>query len=115
LTGRQKDEARRQARRTEWEQSQKQEARKRAAAHAKESFDKFSESRIYRAAMVLDSVYKYIFIGAGLLMALGPMVMHVIEEPVPDEEFSVFSIILPFIIGAAFLYGIWYFLFNLEE
>jgi hypothetical protein len=115
LTGRQKDDARRQARRTEWEQYQKEEVRRRAAAHARESFEKFSQSRIYRAAMVLERVYKYVFIGAGLVMALGPVVMRMVEEPVQEEEFSVFSLIVPFIIGAAFLYGIWYFLFNLDE
>ena len=113
-TSRERDDERRRAQYEEWVRSGRAAARARAEAHAKESFSAFVESKIYKAAMAVDRVYKYIFIGMGALMILFPIIGLGFLTQEEKLDFDYYGLIFPVIIGIAFIYGIWYFLFKLE-
>jgi len=114
-TGRERDDARRSANYQAWVRNEREGARRRAAEHAQESFGIFKDSKIYKAAMVLDRVYNYVFLGMGALMALVPIFGLGFLTDEEKNDFNYPGLIFPVIIGIAFVYGIWYFLFKLEE
>lgn len=98
----------------EWE-TERERARQRARAHAHAKAEEFQRSPIYKAAMALNKVYDYVFIALGLGMAFMPIIGHLTESEVEREEKNVFQFIFPFLIGGAFIYGIWYFLFKQQD
>lgn len=99
----------------QWQQKSQEEAQKRAYRHAHDSFDEFMNSRIYKAAMKVSAIYNYIFVGIGIIMALGPFVgMLFREESAHEVQAPLWTAIFPFILGIAFLYGIYYFQFKFD-
>jgi len=87
--------------------------RERAESHADMSFEEFQKTPLYKTAMVMDSAFDYIFVFAGIFMILAPIFAYItesIEAKNPEEEPEFHF--LPIFLGAAFLYGIWYFLFK---
>lgn len=106
--------ARRQEEQARWKAHQQAEARARAKEHANDSFDEFAKSRIYRAAMVLNEVYNYVFILMGVLMILLPLADFIFGNE-EAEDVRVTAIIFPALIGGAFIYGIWYFAIKQER
>ena len=114
LTSRERDDERRKAMYEEWVRSGRAEARARAEAYSQQSFSSFVDSKVFQAAMDVDRIYKYLFIGMGVLMVLFPIFgsNYLTEEE--KKDFNYYGLIFPVIIGIAFIYGIWYFLFKLE-
>jgi hypothetical protein len=87
--------------------------RARASSHADMKYEEFVKSPLYRTAMVMDSAFDYIFLFAGVLMVLAPIVGYVADtmkpkKPGEEAEFH----LLPIFLGIGFLYGLWYFLFK---
>ena len=87
--------------------------RERAEAYANMPYDDFVKTPLYKTAMVMDSIFDYVFIFAGILMILAPIFGYVKEtidskNSSEEPEFH----FLPILLGSAFLYGIWYFLFK---
>lgn len=97
----------------DWERAEREMARQRARAHAQARAEEFQRSPIYRAAMTLDKVYDYLFIGMGAAMATLPILGWFLLPEEMKEEYDAKQLIFPFLIGCAFIYGIWYFLFKL--
>ncbi|MFN2423617.1 MAG: J domain-containing protein [Cryomorphaceae bacterium] len=91
------------------------EARFRAARHADMPFDKFAKSPIYRTAVVVNSVFDYVAVIAGLVMIVAPMVSYFedMTRLLPKGEEPDFHAV-PIFIGFCFLYGVWYFQKKIE-
>jgi hypothetical protein len=87
--------------------------RERASTYADMKYSEFVKSPIYRTAMVMDSAFDYIFLFLGFLMILAPVLGYLAEsmEENPEKKEAEFHI-LPILLGLAFLYGVWYFLFK---
>ncbi len=114
-TGRERDENIRKDKHDDWEEYQKEAARQRAYRYAQASAEEFSNSRIYRAAAAIDKFYNYLFIVIGLLIVLIPIFNIEELRDMNTGEVDQFGIVVPFIIGVCFIYGIWYFVFKLNE
>lgn len=114
-TGRARDEEMRKKRNKDWEDMQREAARKRAAAYARGKVEDFEKSRIYRAAAMLDRFYNYLFIVIGVMIAVMPVIGALRMTEQEKVEFNYYGLILPVILGVGFVYGIWYFVFNLQE
>lgn len=86
------------------------EARFRAARHADMPFEKFAKTPIYRTAMVVNHVFDYVAVGAGLIMIFAPMVSYFedLSRLLPKGEEPDFHTV-PIFIGFCFLYGVWFF------
>jgi hypothetical protein len=85
----------------------------RASSHADMKYEEFVKSPLYRTAMAMDSAFDYVFLIAGILMVLAPIVGYVADimkpkKPGEEAEFH----LLPIFLGIGFLYGLWYFLFK---
>jgi curved DNA-binding protein CbpA len=98
----------------QWAEKQRQQARRRAAANAESSFDKFAESRIYKTAMVLSNAYNYIFFAIGLLIICAPLIKYFssTEQELLKDPIGFGDVLIPLFIGGFFTYGIYYFLFK---
>jgi hypothetical protein len=114
-TGRHRDEEIRKDRYEDWDAYQKDAARQRAYRHAQSSAEQFARSPIYKAAAVIDKVYNYLFIAIGILMILIPIFNIEDLRNRDTGEVNQYGIVVPFILGVAFIYGIWYFVFKLRE
>ena len=98
-----------------WVEKQKQQAKERAVNQASDEYHKFTQSRIYKAAMWLGNFSNYFFIFIGMLMIIVPVVvwkkdltssMRTVNHPI--------TYILPMIIGIIFTFGIYYFQFVIK-
>ncbi|NNE55300.1 MAG: J domain-containing protein [Flavobacteriales bacterium] len=99
----------------QWVQNQQEKARARAHKHSRESLDDFTESRIYRTAMMLSTAYNYIFFTIGVAITIIPVTLMLLHEPRPGEEpRGWWEFLLPVLLGLLFTYGIYYFLFKLD-
>lgn len=98
----------------QWVNQQRQKARKRAAANAESSFDKFSKSPIYKTAMVVSNAYNYIFFAIGIFIICSPVLRYYgsSERELIENPITTFDVMVPIVIGIAFTYGIYYFLFK---
>lgn len=114
-TGRERDENIRREKHDDWDKYQREAARQRANRYAQASAEEFSKSPIYRAAAAIDTFYNYLFIVMGLLIILVPILNIEDLRDVETGEIDQSGIVIPFIIGVCFVYGIWYFLFKLKE
>lgn len=87
--------------------------RERASTYADMKYSEFVKSPIYRTAMMMDSAFDYIFLFLGFLMILAPVLGYIAEsmEDRPEGKEVEFHYV-PIILGLAFLYGVWYFLFK---
>lgn len=100
----------------QWVQNQQDLARRRAQRHSRESFDKFSESSIYKTAMLVSRVYNYIFFAVGVALTIVPVTIMIFQAPSEEEDQrQLWEFILPVVLGGLFTYGIYYFLFKLEN
>jgi len=90
--------------------------RERAATYADMKYSDFVKSPIYRTAMMMDSAFDYIFLFLGFLMILAPVLGYLAEsmEERPEGKEVEFHF-LPIILGLAFLYGVWHFLFRTKR
>ncbi|MCH2197813.1 MAG: J domain-containing protein [Flavobacteriales bacterium] len=96
-----------------WVERQQRMARERAEVNASTSFDDFMESPIYRAAMVINRFYNYVFLILGVFMVITPVFIVLRdEERLIEDQISLGTILLPGVIGALFTYGVWFFLFK---
>lgn len=86
------------------------EARFRAARHADMPFEKFARSPIYRTAVVVNNVFDYVAVAAGLVMIVAPIISYFEEMTrlLPKGEEPDFHAV-PIFIGLCFLYGVWFF------
>lgn len=114
-TGRARDEEMRRSRRQSWDEHQREAARQRAARYANASVEDFKKSPLYRAAMVMDSFYNYIFLLVGVIIIIGPFYGLTLMDPVEREEYNYFQLIVPVVLGVGFIYGLWYFIFKVNE
>jgi hypothetical protein len=98
----------------EWVEQSRKAARERAASHAKQSFDQFQGSRLYRTAMVLNRLYDYLFLGLGCVIVAVPIL--VMNRPAEEREkftsTTYATMGLTMFMGLLFTYFIWKFLFN---
>lgn len=100
----------------QWVRTQQRRANHEATTYASRSYDEFTESKIYKTAMITSKVYNYIFIATGIMMVLYPLYKYFTFDPNSDEDqLTLSGLLLPMIIGLAFTYGIYYFLFKLKE
>jgi len=114
-TGRHRDEEIRKDKHEDWEAYQKEAARQRAYRYAQSSAEQFARSPIYKAAAVVERVYNYLFIAIGILMIFIPIFNIEDLRNRDTGEVNQYGIVVPFILGVAFIYGIWYFVFKLRE
>lgn len=87
--------------------------RNRAEAYADMRFKDFEKSPIYKTALVVSSFFNYLMLAIGFSMVASPIVSYINYDEsnrFAGEE-HVFHI-WPMILGLAFLYGVWYFLFK---
>lgn len=99
----------------QWVYQQQERARKRAQRHSSATFEEFKGSSIFRTAMVVDKVYNYIFVAIGAVMAILPFVILLTrnaDQQLEEEAIPLWRMIFPFILGALFTYGIYYFVFK---
>lgn len=90
-------------------------ARKRAKEYAHRSYEDFVESPIYKTAMVVNHVYNYIFLFAGIMIILAPIIGLYFLTEEEKAEFNYYNLIFPVLLGIGFTYGVWYFSFKLKE
>lgn len=114
-TGRQRDDAKRRARYDDWEAYQKEAARRRADAYARGKVEEFERSPLFRAAMMMDRVYNYLFIVIGVLIAAMPLIGAWFMTEEEKVDYNYYKLIIPVVLGVGFVFGIWYFVFKLEE
>ena len=98
-----------------FEEKRKEAARQRARTNAHMSFEEFANSPIYKTAMVLDRVYKYVFIVMGLVMVVMPLVGTKFMTEQEKEDYNYYQLIFPVALGLAFIYGVWFFLFKNKD
>jgi len=100
-----------------WMADQQARSRTQAYQHAAMPFDKFEKSPIYRTAMHLNKVYNYVFLGVGICMIFLPVLSYFFQDPnLPEEDRVTFlGILFPMAVGGLFVYGIYYFLFKLNN
>jgi|GEM_PF-1686258 len=99
---------RRQQHQARW-QEQESQVRQKAHGHAHASFEEFAKTPIYKAAMVLDEIYNYVFIGMGVVMMTGPVIGALNMDDADKQDFNYYGLLIPIIIGAGFIYIIWKF------
>lgn len=101
----------------EWVRRQQAAAQHRARANANSSYDAFTRSPVYKTAMILSSLYNYIFLGAGLVLMFAPMMwfMKLAEEEREKLNLTWTSVIFSGIVGVAFTYGIYHFIFKKDK
>jgi curved DNA-binding protein CbpA len=114
-TGRARDEARRKARHHDWEAVEREAARYRAAKDANSSAEQFEQSKVFKAARVVDKVYNYVFLLVGIMVVIGPLLTLFEEDTHREGPIRHLAILFPVLLGIGFLYGIWYFIFKLRE
>ncbi len=111
------EQQRRDAMYNEWVRRQQSAARQRAEENAHVSFDKFSQSPIYRTAMVLDRLYNYVFLGIGFILIFAPIIWFVkmtVEER-QKMNITLGSVVFSGIVGVVFTYGIYFFIFKNKD
>lgn len=96
----------------EWFNRYQQQARTQAETFAGSTFEEFENSPIYKTAMTLSRVYNYIFFGIGVFMVIGPFTLWYFREADLPNARPWQTLLLPSMIGLAFTYGIYYFLFK---
>ncbi len=87
-----------------------------AGRHADMRYEQFARSPLYRTAMVMDSAADYIFLIIGVFMIFSPIVVYFTdmdESIVRGEEPELH--LFPLMVGIAFLYGVWYFIFKNKD
>lgn len=109
--------AERELRYQQWVETQRRDARERAAENARSSFDTFVGSRIYRTAMVLNRVYDYVFLILASLIIVVPLIVILTPERLNEQRnvTTYISMGLTVCLGSMFLYFIWKFLFKQED
>jgi curved DNA-binding protein CbpA len=95
-----------------WFERYQQQAQRNAQAYASSSYDEFEQSPIFKTAMVLSRIYNYLFFGIGVCMVFGPLTLWYIREAGMPNARPWYNFIFPSLIGLAFTYGIYYFLFK---
>lgn len=93
----------------------KTDVRSRAGRYADMSYEAFEKTPIYRTAVVLNFTFDYVFVAVGVLMIIAPVIGYFLLDrsdvvSVTGEE-TKFPY-LPIILGVAFLYGLWHFIFK---
>lgn len=97
----------------DWVNYQQHRARTRAKEYAQQQFDDFSNSPIFKTAMVVSRVYDYIFIGVGVLMAVVPALTMIFGEVEEGEEpRPLWHAAIPATLGLFFTVGVYVFLFK---
>jgi hypothetical protein len=97
----------------EWVNSQQEMARKRARTYARQEFDDFANSPIFKTAMVVSRVYDYLFIGIGILMAIVPSLTMIFGEVEEGEDpRPLWHAAIPATLGLFFTVGVYVFLFK---
>ena len=99
----------------EWFDRYQNSARKRAEQHAKDPYEDFMQSPVYRTAMVISRVYNYIFLFVGIFMAMGPLILWYLFEAGTPYARPWQVMLFPSAIGVSFTYGIYYFLFKYKH
>lgn len=105
---------RREERYKEWVEQSRRAVRERAASHARQSYDQFASSPLYRTAMVLNRLYDYLFLALGcLIIAVPVVVMNRPEEEREKFTSTTYATMgLTMFMGLLFTYFIWKFLFK---
>lgn len=87
--------------------------RYRAEAYADMRFKDFEKSPIYKTAVVFNSFFNYLMLFIGFSMMASPIIgyLNFDESDRFAGKENVFQV-FPMILGSAFLYGVWYFLFK---
>lgn len=96
----------------EWVERSQHEVRKRAARHAQQSYESFEKSRYYKAMVLMDRIYDYIFLGLSSVILIVPVLVMLRpeEDRDPIDGATVISMGLTFGIGSLFIYFIWKYL-----
>ncbi|MFT4682536.1 MAG: curved DNA-binding protein CbpA [Flavobacteriales bacterium] len=111
------EQLRRDALYNEWVRRQQTVARSRAEEHAQGSFDRFSQSPIYKTAMVLDRLYNYLFLGIGFMLIFVPIIwfLKMTFEERERMNLTISSVLFSVIVGVLFTYGIYFFIFKNQD
>lgn len=98
-----------------WVKKQKQQARDRAENLANDEYHKFTQSRIYKTAMVIGKFSNYFFIFIGMLMIVVPIFVWKkdLNSAIRTPN-NPLTYILPMVIGIIFTFGIYYFQFVIK-
>lgn len=96
----------------EWVEKSRQQARERAADHARTSFDTFIDSKYFRAASTVNRATDYLFLGLAVIIFCVPFIvmLNPSDEVVEYNETTVISMGLTVFIGALFVVFIWRYL-----
>lgn len=96
----------------EWVERSQEQVRKRAANHARNSYENFEKSRYYRTMMLMDRIYDYIFLGLSSVILVVPVIviLRPEEDRDPLDSTSIISMGLTFAMGSLFIYFIWKYL-----
>lgn len=108
-SARRAQQKRREERYKAWVDKQQYEARKRAAEQARNSYDEFLSSRLYRTAMAMNRAYDYVFFALAGVICLTPL--FVLFSPPTSgsqrEGMEYVTICMTFMMGGIFMYFIW--------
>ena len=85
-----------------------------AGKYADMSYEDFEKTPLYRTAIVLNFTFDYVFVAVGFLMIATPFVSYFLFD---DDIQSVTGDkirfpFLPIVLGVAFLFGLWHFIFK---
>lgn len=114
-TGRERDDARRRMVYEEWVRQGRMNSEQKARTYAHSTIKEFEQSPIFRAAMALDKLYNFVFVGVGVFMVLMPFIWLYFRPDFFGEDYNYFTLVIPVILGMGFLYGLWYFIVKLNE
>jgi len=83
--------------------------------YANMSFAEFQKTPLYRTAVVLNFTFDYVFVAVGMLMIITPFISYFLFDH--DDVVSVTGEktpfpVLPLLLGVAFLFGLWHFIFK---
>ncbi|NNK80677.1 MAG: hypothetical protein HKO93_04190, partial [Flavobacteriales bacterium] len=86
-----------------------------AEAYARGKVEEFERSPMFRAAMLMDKIYNYLFIIIGLSIVVLPF--YGVSQLNAEEraEYNYVMLVIPVVVGIIFVYGLWYFVFKLDE
>ena len=99
----------------EWFNRYQARARQEAKTYSKSTFEEFENTPFYRTAMAVSKFYNYVFLAIGVLMMVGPITMWYLRESDLPEARPWYHFIAPSLMGVAFTYGIYHFLFKYKS
>lgn len=108
-SARRANQKQREERYKEWVASQQYRARQQAAQQARNSYDEFVNSPLYRTAMAMNRAYDYVFLVLAAVICITPVVVLFSppENGKQRESIEYLTMGMTFLMGGVFIYFIW--------